>query len=133
MKPICHARNSVRKWGGRFEDYLRIHEFIDSSKSSHADVRHRAVLHSAFGIYITEQVFANYCRGVSGDTIPVGYFRNSDNVTVSVRDVAELHVLEDLGRIPPLSDYLNQMTLATWMGGPIDRSKPVRHIPMEED
>jgi len=49
MKPHLHARLSVKKHGGKLEDYLAIHEFIDSSKVAVADVRHRAMLHSAWG------------------------------------------------------------------------------------
>lgn len=104
MKPHIHSKNSVRKHGGKVEDYQAIHDFIDSSKSAVPDVRHRAVLHSAFGIYIVERVF--------GVTI-----KNSDGHTVSVRDIAEEHVIEDLGRIPTLQDYLEHMELAQWMGG----------------
>lgn len=125
MKPYNHARNSVKHFGGRVEDYLEIHEFIDSSKSSHADMRHRAVLHSAFGIYIVEKVFTNYTRRITawgGWEVPNGYFKNSDNVNVSIRDVAERHVLEDLDKIPSLSDYLNCMELEQWMGGPVRKS-----------
>lgn len=131
MKPYCHAKNSVKYWGGRVEDYLEIHEFIDSSKSSHADMRHRAVLHSAFGIYVVEKVFTNFHTKLSEHTsrhVPVGYFRNSDGVNVSIRDVAERHILEDLDKIPSLSDYLNNMELQPWMGGPVVKSK--RFVPM---
>lgn len=110
MKPYNHARNSVKKWKGQVEDYLPIHNFIDSSKAHFADVRHRALLHNSFGIFLAEQVF--------GVTIT-----NSDGITISVRDVAEQHVLEDMGRIPCVADYLNNMQLQNWMGGPKDRSK----------
>lgn len=76
MKPYCHARNSVKKWGGVLGDYLPIHNFLDSSKAHVADMRHRAILHSSFGIFIAEQVF-----GV--------FITNSAGTTVQVRDVAE--------------------------------------------
>lgn len=115
MKPYRHARNSVKRHGGQVEDYLPIHDFIDSSKATVADVRHRAILHSAFGIFIAEKVF-----GV--------YFENSDGRTVQVRDIAEEHVIEDLGRIPSVQDYLNHMQLAPWMGGPVTRT---RFIPID--
>lgn len=104
MKPFYHAKNSVKKHGGRLEDYLGIHDFIDSSKSAHPDVRHRAVLHSSFGIYVTERVFGTYIT-------------NSDGKIVQVRDIAEEHVIDDLGYIPTVSDYLDLMPLAKWMGG----------------
>lgn len=110
MKPHIHSKNSVRKFGGAVSDYQPIHDLIDSSKSCVADVRHRAVMHSAFGIYLVERVF--------GATL-----KNADGGIVSVRDVAEEHVLEDLGKIPTLQDYLEHMTLAPWMGGPSRKHK----------
>jgi len=114
VKPHIHAKNSVRKFGGAAEEYQAIHDFIDSSKACVPDMRHRVVLHSAFGIYIVERVF--------GTT-----FRNQDGAIVSTRDVAEEHVIEDLGKIPTLQDYLDHMELAQWMGGP---TRTHRFIPM---
>lgn len=46
---------------------------------------------------------------------------NSDGVEVSVRDVAETHILEDLGRIPSVSDWVKHMSLEEWMGGHLSR------------
>ena len=46
MKPIIHAESSARKFGGQPEDYLEIHNFMDSSKSVIADNRHRALTHN---------------------------------------------------------------------------------------
>lgn len=103
MKPFLHAQVSVKKWGGRPEDYLAIHDFIDSSKSAFPDMRHRAVLHSAFGIFIVERVF--------GTTL------NASGRIVQVRDVAEQHVIDDLGTIPTLEDYLKGMPFYPWLGG----------------
>lgn len=104
MKPWIHAKNSVRKYGGKPEDYLPIHDTIDSSKSAHASVKHRAILHSSFGIYLVERIH--------GTTLT-----NSDGKVVSVRDVAEDHVMEDLGRIPSADEWLGAMTQAEWMTG----------------
>lgn len=104
MKPHIHARNSAKKFGGAPEDYQEIHDFIDSSKVAVPDIRHRSMLHSAWGCYVVERVF--------GVTI-----RNSDGKQVSTRDVAEEHILEDLGFIPTMQDYLKHMTLEPWMGG----------------
>lgn len=110
-------------WGGRIEDYLPLDEFMDSSKSAHADMRHRAVLHSAFGIYVAERVFSVPSVGPDGVIVRVPLLTNSDGAVVHIRDIAEQHVLQDLGRIPPLSDYLRHMELAQWMGGPVPRAK----------
>ena len=104
MKPLIHAKSSVRKYGGVVEDYLPIHNFMDSTKQAVGDVRHRAILHSAFGCYLAEQVF-----GV--------YFKNAQGKDVSVRDVAEDHIIEDLGFIPTMESYLNNMAIQPWMSG----------------
>jgi hypothetical protein len=105
LKPFIHAKSSAAKFGGTPDDYIAIHEYFDETKSSHADVRHRCVLHSAFGIYLVADVFGHHIV-------------NSDGKTVSVRDVGEQHVIEDLGVIPSLSDWLKHMTIEDWMAGP---------------
>lgn len=106
MKPYLHAKVSAKKFGGVPEDYMPIHDFIDSTKAHIADVRHRALLHSSWGIYIVEKVFGTNIK-------------NSDGRLVSTRDVAEEHILEDLGRIPSVQDYLGNMRIQPWMGGKI--------------
>ena len=51
MKPFLHAKIHAKKYGGVPEDYIDIDNFIDSSKATMPDVRHRAILHSAFGCF----------------------------------------------------------------------------------
>lgn len=123
MKPWSHARISAKKFGGRAEDYIDIHEFIDSSKAAHADMRHRAILHSAFGIYVTALVFGLMEQQPNGEWKRMPYIRNSDGEIVQVRDIAEQHVLDDLGCIPSVGDWLKHMVLEKWMGGPIRKRK----------
>lgn len=108
MKPLLHAKISVKTYGGKVEDYLPIHNFIDSSKASMPDVRHRAILHSSFGCYLAEQVFGTY-------------FKNSDGKDVSVRDVAEEHIIQDLGFLPSMEKWLDTMPIETWMSGTMKR------------
>lgn len=110
MKPYIHAKNSAKKWGGKPEDYLPIHDTMDSSKCAEASVKHRAVFHSAFGIFIIEKIF--------GTNIV-----NSEAKEVSVRDIAEQHVLEDMGTIPSLSDWLKDLPTQEWMSRPISCKK----------
>jgi hypothetical protein len=112
-KALVHARSSARRYGGRPEDYLAIHEKMDSTKSAHAEVTHRCVFHSAFGIFVIEDIF--------GRTLT-----NSDGKEVFVRDIAEQHVLEDLGFIPSLSDWLKEMPAQAWMAGA--RKMPIRIV-----
>lgn len=116
MKPYLHAKISAKKFGGVAEDYLEIHDFIDSSKQCLADVRHRAILHSSFGIFICEKVFGTYVVNSNGDQ-------------VQVRDVAEEHVKEDLGFIPSVEHWVKNMRIEEWMGGrkKHHRTKTINH------
>ncbi|MGI0485051.1 DUF6915 family protein [Pantanalinema rosaneae CENA516] len=45
--------------GGRHEDYLAIHEKIDSTKIAYGKAQHRCVFHSTFGIEYFSQQFAS--------------------------------------------------------------------------
>ena len=105
MKPYEHAATSVRKWGGIPEDYLPIHDKLDSSKQSLASMQHRAMYHHSYGCYIMEELFGHNIT-------------NSEGKLVSVREIAELHILEDLGKIPTLADWLSLIPLQSWMGKP---------------
>lgn len=104
MKPFLHGKVSVKKWGGKEEDYQAIHDWFDQTKAHFPDMRHRAILHSSFGIYLCEQMFG---EGII----------NSDGRHVSVRDIAEQHVIDDMGRIPTVQDYLQDMPFYSWLGG----------------
>lgn len=104
MKPYIHCQLSVKKYKGSVEDYMKIHEWFDQTKAFIPDMRHRSILHNAFGIYLCQQVF--------GFTIT-----NSDDKIVSVRDIGEDHVLQDLGTIPTLQDCLGDIEMKDWFGG----------------
>jgi hypothetical protein len=104
MKPFIHGRAHAHKYGGCPDDYADIDDFIDSSKISFPDIRHRAILHSSFGCYLVEQMF--------------GRTRfNSAGREYSPRDIAEDHIQQDLGFIPTVGDYLRNMTAQEWMSG----------------
>lgn len=120
MKPFLHGRIHAKKYGGVPEDYADIDDFIDSSKQAVADVRHRAILHSAFGCFIVEKMF--------------GRTRfNSEGKEYSPRDVAEDHVLQDLGFLPTMEQYLNNMTIQPWMSGTEKKNHVTRkHINLED-
>ncbi len=119
MKPLIHAEISVKKYGGIVEDYMPLHNFFDSSKAAMPDVRHRAVLHSAFGIYLLERVFGDYIV-------------NSNDKKVSVRDVGEDHVMQDLGFIPTVEHWLGNMPIEDWMLGKGKKRRPKKqHISFE--
>ena len=121
MKAYLHGKIHAKKYGGVPDDYSDIDDFIDSTKQAVADVRHRAILHSAFGCYLVERVFGRTRR-------------NSDGKEYSPRDIAEDHIQQDLGFIPTMEQYLNNMTIQPWMSG-TEKSNPAvkrRHIKLED-
>jgi hypothetical protein len=104
-KPYVHACSSARRFGGKPEDYIEIHNLLDSSKGVIADSRHRALTHTAWFLsVILEKIF--------GITV-----KNSLGREVSVRDIGEQHVLEDFGGrfIPSAQGYLEDMKFKDWM------------------
>jgi hypothetical protein len=106
-KPYIHAESSARRFGGKPEDYLPIHNLLDSSKGTIADSRHRALTHNTWFIGPDgplERIF-----GVN--------ITNSDGRLVSVRDLGEQHILEDFGGrfIPSAQDYLQEIEVKEWM------------------
>ncbi len=106
-KPWIHAKNSARKYGGTPEDYIEVHQLLDSSKGAMPDNRHRALTHNAWFISAggpLERIFG--C-----------VIKNSDGKGVSVRDIGEDHILEDYGIrfIPTAQDYLEEMEYKPWM------------------
>lgn len=104
VKPLVHSKLSVKKYGGCVDDYMTIHNFLDSSKAHVPDMRHRAMLHNSFGIYL--------CEMTVGD-----YFKNSEGHLISTRDIGEEHIIQDMGRIPTVQDYLDGMPIYDWLGG----------------
>lgn len=104
-KPYIHAVSSAKKYGGKWEDYIEIHNFMDSSKGAISDNRHRALTHNSWFINtVIERVF-----GVT--------FKNSDGRTISSRSIAEQHILEDFGKkyIPTAQDFLQEIEFKPWM------------------
>ncbi|HPH99774.1 MAG TPA: hypothetical protein PK772_05560 [Chitinophagaceae bacterium] len=130
-KPFIHAQSSAKKFGGIVEDYLDIHNFLDSSKAVIPDNRHRALTHNSWFIStVLEKVF--------GVTIT-----NAEGKAISVRDIAEQHVLEDFGGkfIPSAQDYLQEIEYKEWMNGQgfpssrtkVEQQKNKLFIPFDKD
>lgn len=119
-KAYLHAISSAKKFGGIPEDYIDIHNLLDSSKSIVADNRHRVLTHNSWFIStIIERIY--------GITL-----LNSDGKQISTRDVAEQHVLEDFGGnfIPSAQDYLQEINYKEWMNG---NGYPASRIKIEQN
>ena len=101
--PYHHAERSARLFGGEAADYLAVHDWFDESKAHLADVRHRALRHHSEGIFLCESLF--------GPTLT-----NSEGRAVPVRLVGEQHVKDDLGWIPTVKDWLENLRMQPWMG-----------------
>lgn len=120
-KPIFHAISSVKKFGGKVEDYIAIHNLMDSSKGAIPDNRHRALTHNSWFLsVILEKIFGTHLT-------------NSDGKVVAVREVGEQHVLEDFnGRfIPTAQDYIQEMEMKNWMNNGREGT-PTSHQKIEE-
>jgi hypothetical protein len=100
--PYHHALSSVKKWGGKYQDYLHIHQWFDESKAFFADLRHRALRHNAEGIFLCESLFGCTITTCNGRVVPV-------------RWIGEQHVIEDLRRIPAAGDWLKCIAPEPWM------------------
>jgi hypothetical protein len=105
MVPMIHAQSSAKQFGGKAEDYIDIHELMDSTKAAFPDNRHRAITHNIwFCVNIIPKIF--------------GHMRiNSSGKQYSTKDVAERHILEDFRMkfIPSIQDYLENMEMKMWM------------------
>ncbi len=108
MQSYWHARQSAAKFGGTPEDFLPIHQWIDQFKKMHGDIKHRAMLHNSAGPWMAQDVF-----GVFIEIDREGGGKKK----VLVRDIAENHIVEDLGWIPSPSDWLACMDCKVCMGG----------------
>jgi len=101
-KPYIHSLHSAKAFGGKWEDYIEIHDFMDSSKVSIGDNRHRALTHHTFFVHqVLTRVFGHVII-------------NSDGKAVSVKDVGEQHLMDDMGFLPSAQDYIQDLPLKHW-------------------
>lgn len=93
MTPYKHAESSVKKYGGRPEDYITLHDWFDETKQYTGDWTHRALRHHAAGIQWAIEKFGHSIKNSNGKVVPV-------------KLLAEQHVMEDCGFVPTISDWL---------------------------
>ena len=96
MKQFDHAKNSAKLFGGSPKDYIEIHKFFDTYRLAVNNPYHRMFLHNTVGVILCEQVISDFVR-------------NSDGKEIATRDVAEQHIMEDLGKIPTPQDWLDNI------------------------
>lgn len=139
-KPYIHAQSSAKKFGGKPEDYIDIHTFMDSSKGAIADNRHRALTHNAWFIMnILERVRFRNSYVHSPDQLTYPTIVVTGGKQVSIRDVGEQHILEDFKNrfIPTAQDYIGEIEFKPWMqngdGVPPSYQKVVKKKVRPED
>jgi len=118
MDAYFHAQSASKKWGGTPHDFLAVEEFIDSSKVVLGDVRHRAIYHHTLGVLLCQRIF--------GPTITVGRFQ------VPTKQIAERHIIEDLGWLPTPADYLKDMPVHQWFSGSRRKTMPLSTLGIKE-
>jgi hypothetical protein len=122
MVPYIHAELSAKRYGGIPEDYIDIHELMDSTKQCFPNNGHRVLTHNSwFVCNILPKIF--------------GHQRiNSDNRPYSVKDVGEYHVLEDFKMrfIPSPQDYLEHLDMQDWMNNGNGVPNRLRNIEIKE-
>jgi len=96
----AHAERDVERWGGAIDDYLPIHEFLDSTRAYLPDLRHRRLLHTSWGVWMAERIFGR---------------RPGLESILTVGDVAREHIRSELGRVPTLVESTSGLTLEAWM------------------
>lgn len=95
--PILHAKSSSKKFGGKWEDYIHLHEWLDETKGWFGDSLHRMFRHHSEGIFEMEQRFGKSMI-------------NSDGNEVFIRYVGEQHIKEDCNNyIPSAKEWINNM------------------------
>lgn len=92
MKPLQHAQISRKTYGGCWQDYIEVHNFLDSSKAACAHFKHRFLLHHREGIEWGAEIF--------GETVI-----NSEMHGVSTRRILTDHLIEDLGKVAAIDDW----------------------------
>ena len=100
--PYYHSVSSAKRFGGTPDDYQEVHEWFDRGKASQPDFKHRALSHHTQGIYDAAQLF--------GATILI-----STGARVPTRLIGEQHVMEDLGFVPSLQDWMDLLFVKRWM------------------
>ena len=95
----------MKRWGGKVEDYLAIHELIDSPKVTMNNNSSRCLTHNTwFAYHIIPKIF--------------GYnITNSNGRSVDTIDIAMLHIAEDFRMkfVPTAQDYLQHLQVQAWM------------------
>jgi uncharacterized protein DUF6915 len=101
MKPLQHARITAHRYGGGWQNWIAIHDWIDRSKMIFPSMQHRMLLHSDFGEWLAV--------GIHGEKIGA-----EDGNFISTRYLFRDHQMEDLGRVVTLAEWLRDIDAGYW-------------------
>lgn len=97
MTPYEHSILSVKMFGGKPKHYIKIHEFLDSTKGHFPDYKHRAILHNSWGMLLCEKIFGSITKN-----------------NISVREIARQHILQDCQCVPTLKECIVSLSDNTY-------------------
>ncbi len=97
-----HAKSSALRFGGEPEDYIALHLWFDEPKGHIGNWSQRALRHHTLGITEAIERFSPWLTLSTGKR-------------VSTRLVAEQHLMEDLGWLPTVQDWLQHLDVQPWM------------------
>lgn len=100
--PQALAQASVMRFGGQASDFLPLHRWFLETAGWTDGSEHLVFRHHAFGVFEAEERFG-----------PVIHLDGSR--VVPTRVVAERHVQEVLGRVPPATEFLRRIKGERWM------------------
>lgn len=93
-----HALLSAEKFNCNYEDTLKLHKLMDSSKLFFPQSQHRLFSHNLWFVYVLTELI--------GDTI----LNTKTNQQISTRDILWEHLKEDHnGHTPSLQDWLDNI------------------------
>jgi len=92
VTPWKHSESTVHKWGGKPQDYIEIHNWLDETKQYTGNWTHRAFRHHAAGVQWGIERFGHAIR-------------NSDGKMVPTKMIIEGHITEDCGFVPTVQDW----------------------------
>lgn len=107
--PRIHSLSSIKRWGGVIDDYIKIHELLDSPKSCMNNNSARLMTHNTWFAYTIIPLIFGY------------NITNSDGKSIDTVDIAMLHIAEDFRMkfVPTPQDYLKHLTVPVWMNNGI--------------
>jgi hypothetical protein len=111
MKPLQHARITAHRYGGEWQDWIAIHDWIDRSKAIFPSMRRRMFIHSDFGEWLEVRIHGEKIGAEAG-------------AVISTRNLFRDHQVEDPGRVVTLAEWLCEIDADYWMR----RRKPPRQL-----